>query len=315
MTEVIPFPSGPFILIDGGNLPESFLRTLPDILAEDLAAVGVLGAVVASPRGGGPLDGFREVPSAVSLVVLPPPGDVPWPPPTLPSHWLEVALSWLDPSEQETIRVAAVLQSVIDLSTLPQLLAAMANAQESVRIVQGDLDRLVHAVAINHLPYPYIVLAAGGPEMEPVQTAKLAEELREVARRLASEAGYAFITIESDFRLFGSGEHALWRADPDDWKNRASFEAIDDINDTVLLDAFWYQLLGARHVQRLGGVPKEGIPLARGIVEVTFDPLEAWAPDHPEHLRILRDARAKLAPCLIAKAEAQRVRAERYGLS
>ncbi|HVL99535.1 MAG TPA: hypothetical protein VM324_09625, partial [Egibacteraceae bacterium] len=125
-------------------------------------------------------------------------------------------------------------------------------------------------------------------------------------------------TVEPTFAAFGGSSHGTDWA----WSDAQGMRSgpwSDRLLDEVVLDAFWWQLLGPGHLRRLGGPPPGARPLAAGRVELAVgDPADwlfAQPPEGPWHnfAKWRRDpwvyarARDLLQPCLLTSNQAARL--------
>lgn len=320
--EVLVTSIGPFITVDGGHTPDKMLQTIPDIVVRHVVGVGITEAIVAFPDDR-PLAALGDVPRAVWLTVCPPPSERRNETGKIPPDWLHEACRWAQGELGDRDELWAAIDSVefplaagdgfafLDecqrsRAATSFLVAAKAPAPAPKRPrgaglrtheeqLAGDLERIGGRLrAVNgcfsvYQKPPTLALAAGGPDTSDDELVESFEELREIARRLAPHVVYASIIIEETFRDFsqvgGAGE----------------------LCDIIVPGAFAYQILGPRHLQRLGGMPAGARPLPGGRAELTIARPSAWL-GPTEHA-----ARRLLAPCLIKGYGASLpVRNERY---
>lgn len=285
--EVMPAATGPCLFIDGGHSPYRILRTIPDLISRRLVEVGVGGATITTPPVGGPiLDACSPgSPSGIGafLCLCPPP------PPyrrssRIPDDWLQTACEWISGiSTVDGHLLAKIVPGSIEFSvpepqSLP-FLTQCRRARASVSIlVSGDLKTQIRGVNGRFAsPEPTLLLATGGPTTDEVTLASEVEGLKNVARQLSDEVAYAYIAIGSYRRFSVVSNLEEWEM-ADDGEMDGLFWYYCD---RIVRDAFHYQVLGPRHVERLGGVPDGAKPLGNGRFELSVGEPTAWIDDDP----------------------------------
>lgn len=299
---VLPAGTGPFITIDGGFIPYKLLRTIPDIVARHLAEAGVEDAVIASPPLGGPLLALPRVPRAVVLRLYPEPPARRGHRSRVPVQWLEEACHWLgDGAEDELLASVGSVEFPLRQRDARALLEQCSEleAQRSL-LVAGDLDKRLRAVNgcfLGGSPFlAGLALAVGGPAVSAQERVEEMARFQQVARRFAEGLRYAFIAAKPNFSSFTA---ASWRSG---WYREADVERL---LDELVLDAFPYQVLGRRHLARLGGPPRDGRPFPGDRLELELGESSDWLATAQERAREL------LAPCLLKAGEAAPIREER----
>lgn len=324
VTEVMPAGSGPFILIDCGDMPAALCQTIPELVVARLREQGVDDAVVATPERHEPTAvSLREPWRAIVLRLFPPP--LPHPEHAdIPDAWLARACRWVVgdlPPEHELrgdvggmefpLRAADALTFLLRCRAERNMVASVATeADGRVRACWAGFRGLV----------PSLALGGGGGRAGESELLQTFERLRDVARSFAPELAQAVIGVEPGF-MFDSGCNEEWYRE----HGGASDLAIEPLCDRYLFDAFAYQVLGPGHIEQLGGVPPGAVALPGRRVELLIgEPaawmLDPWLPDggpwHPwwrglssrrRDPQIQSDARALLARCLLTNDKARRI--------
>lgn len=320
VSEVLPARTGPFIFIDGAYTPQRLLRTIPDIVADRLAEAGVWDAVIAAPRRGDtPLFELSSTRTVVLRMFPPPPASLPQRS-ELPARWLEEACAWvrgpLGEDDDVAIDVDGMQFSLRAAEAMGFLEQCRSARSGHAVLAVGPEERIRAANACFHGAEPNLAMAAGGAATSEQELVEVFQRLRGVARRLASEVAYAFISIEPNFIFFVSSAHETewYRAHGGGYPG-----TLEHICDEWVFDAFPYQILGPGHLSQLGGPLPAARPLAAGRVEVSIQEpadwlIDPWLPDGPRDRgdwtpwkdlssrrrddRVQDRAREILAPCL-----------------
>lgn len=236
VSEVVPCPSGPFLYIDAGGLPDRVLREIPQLLVRRLEEAGLTDAVVISPPRSGPLDDLADVPRGVALHLLPPPVYERKQRAVMPEGWLDEAVAWIQGEGGGADRVSLAMRSVeveVEVEALRELFSVLHVSRESCLAVAGDLGAQVIGTNVQHKVHPCLVLGMGGPATSDQMLLEGVERLKDVARRLASELGYAFIAVEPQLVALASG-HPL----PDWSSGLAGADLVWRTCDQIVLDSF-----------------------------------------------------------------------------
>ncbi|HVL53439.1 MAG TPA: hypothetical protein VM784_02300 [Actinomycetota bacterium] len=331
MTGPMHTPDGPFLSVDAGYTPHQLLAKIPELVARRLEERGVNDARITSPRTSaiwGPA--LHDVPRCVTMVAFPPPPAPQWPQrrrSKLPDPWFDVAAEWLAgaPPGGPWADIDT-LQFPIDLADARPLLVRSQQRGARVVMIGGDLTARIRGVGARWRVTPDLELAYGGPETTDDELIEGFHTLVGVARRLAAEAVYAFVSIEPIFRGFYNIVHPAERTGLDGpfWEGSQRL-----VCDETALDAFPYQILGPGHLERLKGRLLAGArELEGGRVEVFIGEPEQWLLAHDAHetlspwhqlatKRYDRDiqslARDLLAPVLLSERDARALVRERQG--
>jgi len=305
-------PGGPFITsVNAPRVPGHELAKIPEIIARHLREAGVSTAVIALPPKSGPLDYLEHTPRAVMLRLYPPRFDNSLQYPPLPRAWVELAWRWL--LEHSEDQVMNVLDGVVQF---PLLAADVPDFLETPRhavLMAGDLGSRVWGVHLN----VSLVFGFGGPEATDAELVGMVQSLEELARRLAPEVAQAFIDIADRFGPFGMAGHGT------PWYGGGGESPIfvEYVCDQLCFEGFPYQVLGPGHLARLaaadpgGTLPSQFRPLEGGRAELAVGEPAAWLPASPGRPRVLAEARAHLAPCLLRRGESLSMIEERRGIS
>jgi hypothetical protein len=296
VSDVVPSPSGPFLYIDAGDLPDRLLRTIPDIIVARLEEVGMTDARVESPPFGGPLDDLSELGPGVSLhLILPPVRERVDGAAVMPDAWLEEADAWI--RSRNSARVWLDVRSVqveLEAHSLRGLLDEFRSSRQGCLAVAGYPGGRPVGSNVEHQLNPALTLGTGGPDISDAGLREALERLKDIARRHASEIGYAFITIESDlFALVNGHPRPDWSA------GFAGWDVVWQTCDRTALDAFCWQILGPRHLERLRTLPAAGSRLTDGRIELVIGEPTDWMAAGQKRAEAVAEGRRLLAGCLL----------------
>lgn len=327
VSDVWPSPGGPLLSVDGGHTPLGLLATIPELVVRRAVEAGLDHAIVASPAEGGTLDGLDAIPRAVVLRLYPPPPATVRQPWEIPAGWLEETRAWLLGLDERAVCAAAVVSVQFPLGAegCAGFLAQLADARGWGKLVSGDLDLRIRAANCVFTIPPTLALGAGGHAANEADLLAAFGELTDVARRLAPQIAYASVSIEPTFSSFrGAYQGSEWYANGGE-----APESIDFLLDTVVPDAYPYQILGPGHLERLGARPPGTEPLAANRVELAVGDPASWLidrelaagtrPGYDFELSARRrdptipsTARTMLQPCLLKAGEAYPLYLARY---
>jgi hypothetical protein len=118
----------------------------------------------------------------------------------------------------------------------------------------------------------------------------------------------------SSVRFFGIGSIDVPRPRPPASFPGDGHEYLRRLTDIQVLDAFWYQILGPGHMERLGSLPGAR-DIGHGKVELVLGEPSDWVdPAKAEEIRSY--GRSLLAPCFLSLEEARAIlKQRRTGLS
>lgn len=190
----------------------------------------------------------------------------------------------------------------------------------SVTLIAGDFATRLWGVHANFIRSQHVVLATGGPGLLRRDYAEATAELRAIALTLVDALEYAFIAVDPNLRdliyynRYPERSQRTWTMSRDTLVG-ASFEAIDDLCDDYVLDAFPWQLLGPGHTARLSrpGFPPSPQPVFRlhpvagDRTELTIGEFTEWTYGRPEREPVYRAAGEALGPCLLMHPEATEI--------
>ena len=335
LSPVVDAPSGALLYVDGGHTPSDLLETIPEIITARLEQAGVRDALVSSPASQGPLSDLDLLPRAVVLYLYPPPlvDGRGRPRAIVPDRWLDEVWSWLT----ATARDGQVLAEVIAQFTLDASEGAsafqLARRARAGTFVAGDVTARVRGVHGRFIGSECLALAAGGPASTDEELLTELAGLIQQARSLAADVAYAFIAVEPCFALFSALDCGT------EWYRTggAPPQSVRDGADEIVLDGFHYQLLGPRHVDRVGAAsPLEdrlssddavqqlderhlelriGAPADWLITDPPrIDGLSAWwigLGSRRQNPDVQARARAVLAECLLSEEQARALLGER----
>ena len=253
-----------------------------------------------------------QVPAAVILRVFAAPAASVDGAVAVPDAWMAEGTRWVtrDLHGTEWIWVSSELgdQFRIPASSAIPFLEAHRRKYKQCHLVSGRLDGRVRAVnAAFSKGSANIAIATGGPATSRDEMVEAAEELIAVARRVASTAAYAYLTMLPTFGRF-------WEPIPttSEWSEvtaRPERDALADaptelvakyakeycggvprgarttlvslLCDEFIFDAHPYQVLGPGHMRRLGQTPPGSRDLGGGRMELQLGDLRSWLPIRP----------------------------------
>lgn len=282
--------SGPFLMVDGGDVPQSLLQTIPDILVRHLESMDITNGIVASP-GDYVMGYLNWLEKAVILQLFTPP-----PPPgerlrrrhLAPAEWIAALAPWLCEGVAEGLDVWAAMAMVnfplpatevaaflerarsaggtIVVGAPPNFSAAPKAYQPDPMMAQFARRRLggrVRGFTANTIGFERrVTIAAGGPDVSDGEMLAIVDSFRKLARGLADTVAYSFVTTWGSFDRFAANldtpwwikPYATWPADEDVRASAALGRAVGSISticDEVVMDGFPFQVLGPGHLQRL----------------------------------------------------------------
>jgi len=335
LSPVLPAGTGPFIMIDGADMPFDILCTIPDIIARHLRDAELDEATIAPGTQQGPLVDrglvLQALPKAVVALLYPPPPDRYGHFARIPQEWFDTAVAWvragLDPEVDLMASVDSVQFPVAPDAAADLLAECQKAGVNTVVAVGGELSQRIRGVlgGAFFTYVPSLAIGAGGPAASDAELAELVGELSGLVRSLADQLGYGVVSVEPTFgNLAGSPHGTEW----------SIYEGIrggsfPDLCDEVVLDAFPYQVLGPRHLERLGGLPEGARRLPGGRAELAIGEPGDWLfSESAIEARIARpwelvgsrrakagieeEARRLLAPCLGQEPEVSSLKQARH---
>ena len=334
LSPVLPAGTGPFIMIDGADMPFEVLRTIPDVVARHLTEAGLDEATIAPGTVQGPLVDrglvLQALPKAVVALLYPPPPDRYGHFARIPQEWFDTAAAWMRTGvgpEADLMASVVSVQFPVAPDAVAELLAECQRAGVGkVNAVGGDLTQRIRGVCGGaFFTYvPSLAIGAGGPAASDAELVELVGELSALLRSLADQLGYGVVTVEPTFgNLAGSPHGTEWSI------YEGSPGSFPDLCDEGVLDAFPYQVLGPRHLERLGGLPHGARRLPGGRAELTIGEPGDWLfQDSAIEARLARpwelvgsrrakpgieeEARRLLGPCLAKASELSSLRQARH---
>jgi hypothetical protein len=205
---------------------------VPEVIASALERAGVCDALIAAtPAGDGPLARtIYRVPRAAVLRLFPPPPParrLPILSPPLADGWLAEACAWVGAGLDADEELGALLDAQIEFSLrMGDALGFFEQLRDgepmSAVFVAGDLAARIRAVnlAFNGGLRPNLALSAGGPDTSDGELLEHFEGLKQVARRLAPELAYAFVSLEGHFHAFCGADHCSRPGISPAWEGR-----------------------------------------------------------------------------------------------
>jgi hypothetical protein len=322
VSEVIDTPHGPMVLMDAKDLSDRQVQRMLDRLVRAADEVGLGSGTLEVPPAGGMREELQAVRVAAVGSVLPPPDPSSGrPPDLLPSAWSGVAAGWLRQSGLEPLRIDIVgVEAEIGWESLE---AYLRRSVDGFRVSAGSVATGIRTIVGGSRVNTRLAFLAAGLSWSPAELARQADDLRDHVRRCADQAAYAYVTPVAATRrspvgAFGSGSPS----DVPDWPEGRPGDGdglLSQLSDVMVLDAFWYQILGPGHLAGTGPIP-QARPLRDGKVELTLGEFDEWIDEErrlttpgparqPSPLR--QQARALLGPCLLSGPQARALRRQR----
>lgn len=330
VSEPLPTPDGPVLLLDLGSASARQIRAIPSLLVQRIEQAGIGDAVVRIPPEAG--ERHQRVASWAPAVrawlrgPLTRPFGMAEPDPPL---WLFDAVSeWLRagrPAGAEVVQLVASAEVPLgrdpgsgrgrdgdrdrdsdrdrdgdrDGDYARPVADAALRAGAEATLLASDFSSAALAVSVCGPPTavaPQGAVGAAGPGWSAAEVADRLRLARELARSHAAELSWAGACVESDARDLTS-----WQ-----WSDRESGGHRRDVElttDVLVPDGMWFQVLCSGHLERLGGVPDGASALLGGRFELTVGEPEQWIPGHPDRPAVQQRARALLAGCLASRDE------------
>ncbi|HEX5495133.1 MAG TPA: hypothetical protein VFX70_11225 [Mycobacteriales bacterium] len=299
VSEPMPTPDGPILLVDLGSASPRQIRAIPAMLARRIEQAGIGDAVVRIPPEAGErherLAGWAPAVRAWLRGPLTRPFGPADPAPPL---WLfDAAWAWLRAEAPERAEVVALVASAevpLGWDSARPAAGAALRAGAAATLVASDFATAASAVAVCGRPLavaPQAGLGAAGPGWPAAGVAGRMRRARALLRSAADRVDWAGVGVHGDARDLSS-----WQ-----WYDRdpgGTRRDTDLTSDVLVPDGMWYQVLSAGHLDRLGGVPDGGSALPGGRAELTVGEPEQWLPDHPDRADVRRRARTLLAGCM-----------------
>jgi len=149
-----------------------------------------------------------------------------------------------------------------------------------------------------------MAFAAGGAAVSDAGLVRALRDLEKVAGRLAPSLAYAFASVDPHLDGFAQPVHpTAWAAEGGERP-----EDIEAICDSFVFDAFYFQILGPRHLEGFAGRPP-GKGLDGGRLAVTIGAPIDWVAgltDEVAMTQLRAEGRAALEPCLLKAGGARR---------
>lgn len=326
VSEPLPTPDGPVLLLDLGSASVRQIRAIPSLLVRRIEQAGIGDAVLRIPPEAG--ERHQRVASWAPAVrawlrgPLTRPFGVADPAPPLwlfdaVSKWLPVGL----PADAELVQLVASAEVQFGPArgrdpgggggagrARPVVEAALRAGAEAT-LLASDFRSAALTVSVCGPPSaiaPQAALGAAGPGWTVPEVADRMRGARDLIRAHAAELAWAGAGVESDARDLTSWQ---W-FDRDRGGTRRDVELTTDV---LVPDGMWFQVLSAGHLERLGGIPDGASTLLGGRVEVTVGEPEQWLPGHPDRPVVQERARALLAGCLAGRDEIHAMNRQRMG--
>ena len=266
VSPIVAAPGGPLVLVEHCAAPMETATSIPAVVARRLVKAGLASATIDVPLLGGPLNELDRVPNAVVLRLFPVPQEGSTP--SLPPNWLDAAARWVTGCADNEAPVAVRVLGVEFQVAAAEVAATVQESGYShawCDAVCGGFDDSVRTASLTFNPLPHLALAAAGPGADEREQRSCFDRLREIARELAADVGYACLDFEPTLEglatgLSADGWHRQGGAPP----NVVARELVDE----RVPDAYPYQVLGPRHLARVAAL--ETRPLAAGRADVSL---------------------------------------------
>jgi hypothetical protein len=308
VSEVMRTPDGPLVLMDAESLSRAQLGQVLDRLVDIAEEVGLNTGTLEVPKAGRLVEDLARVRAGLVGAVMPPPDPTTARSrETIPEEWLDVAAGWLRGAAFEPLVVEVIaVEARIGWDDLDEYLRASLHS--GFRVSCGSVATGLRTVAANTKVHTRLSFLAVNQSWSLSEQTREANDLLAHVRRCAPLAASGYVATTPRPRTFGLGELDVPSIElPSD-----GFQAVCDMSDIQLIDAFWYQFLGPGHLERTG--PLSGAhDLGDGKAELTLGDFPGWL--EPERAAQLREAgRTMLAPCFLSVPEVRALRRQRRGL-
>jgi hypothetical protein len=301
-------PGGVYFYLDGHSLLREALGSIPSLLVEHLGRQGVSDARIVVPTRVDPPPVGLAKPGLI-LYLLPDPGID-----ELPASWREAAAEWLAGIRGKMYVDKDFLSFGLAVQAAQQVARQARSWVRLVGVEGVDSGWALRGANLRPPPEtPFVALGIGGsgPGVDVIASA---EQLIEVGRALAREAAYAFVTIDPALvaltdpewgqEHFGPpgaatdtsatvrrsrGERYVARESwgPPTPRRHPLLPPTQDIPQApthgafqfphaLVVDAFPWQVVGPRHVARMGGLPQGARQISPEHWEFTIGDLEDW---------------------------------------
>lgn len=286
VSEPVPTPEGPMLLLDLDATPDAAVRALPDVVSARLTEAGVDEAEVALLRHeSGRLERLERLGPSVRCWLRGRAGTADLLP-ALAEGWLRERAGEGTPWFQ----YAGGAFFPLAQERAAHAVTALLGAGWEASLVVSDFATTAHAAGILVPAPPAPPQAAlGAVSAGPDLVAELLRA-RELVRAHADRLCWAGAGTEPDARDLTTST----------WQDRTRSHRQDPglVPDLLVPDGLWYQLLTEGHLARLGGLPEGAAELLPGVAELTVGEPEQWLPGHPDREAVRARARDLLRPCL-----------------
>ncbi len=247
LSPLAPLPEGPLVRIDDLSTRIDTRRRLSEAIQgalEDVAGSDVTVVVL-------PVDGLTDLDRcrrAAVLRLFPRPTGVAG---RLDPSWTDVAAEWVfgDQRPDATVRLRVLgVERSVRAAEAAGVLHGCAAAQAWCDVVTGDVAARIRTASISFGAAPHVAIAGGGPRCDDDGLLARFELLEEVARELSGDIAYACLDFEETFADLGMGlSHTDWVLEGGASPNTVAGR----LGDWYVPEAFGYQILGPRHIERL----------------------------------------------------------------
>jgi hypothetical protein len=286
-------PEGVFLHVDGGGLTTAGLRSLPQMLAEELEAQGVVDATISAPGRSELFVGLSSQPHSTVLMAYPRFArpqlldDVA----ELPGQWAQQLVAWAG-SGVDVVQACfgGAADPVLSLDAALDQAAAAVDAGFDLLLV-GEPEPGVYNTA-RITTWHSAQLATLGPAVDELRSAAVAPALMGIGPRL-TDVGYAGPFFDAESWAVSRGLYL-----PPDEEVLAP-EVAQRCCDELVLDGLHWQLLTRGHIAHLGAVPGGAVAVGSDRWELTVGTHDQWWPADrrtdglPGRLGAIRDERAR----------------------
>lgn len=241
----------------------------------------------------------------------------------VPREMIEVSLRWLRARSQPDKPVVLLINGSpipTDWDNVEPLVQTLTE-DRLVLVMQVLADDPTHPRYSHHPPPTVVLTASTEPTAAWIEAGQTDADVVAAMEAMREHASTA-LSVEwagvgtglegkSGVRgRFGAGEVIGVRHEED------GGHAAAGMPDIAVPDAFWWQILGPGHIQRLGTpstLPANAAPLGDGQhYEVTLGEPDQWLADNPTRDQVRAQARKALAPLLLPKDEMWRIAQDRF---
>ena len=228
----------------------------------------------------------------------------------VPKEWVEEVWSWLLARSvgAQSLTVRTMVPFSVDVMAAKQLLDDARNGRLGDFAVVSAANARQTAVVQGYFAWGQLACSTVFTSSRLDDLVQAADQLKDLARHLASGAALAYLALEPHL----GNQLTVFPYSSDD-PMRGSLQSTAQLTDELLFDVFPWQILGPRHIGRLGTTPRGAVGLPNGRYELGFGELGDWLPQTPTRQALRSLAEGQLAACLPTSVDADALVRLRWG--